>query len=58
VASGGRPHGASLVGAHVFATQLQRIRADGADFRARESLAISLAQLRGAKFIEADLSAI
>jgi uncharacterized protein YjbI with pentapeptide repeats len=50
--------GASLIGAHVFATQLQRIRADGADFsRARIAGDLTGASLRGAKFIEADLSA-
>jgi len=50
--------GASLVGARLFAAQMQRVRADGADFsRARIAGDLSMSSLRGAKFVEADLSA-
>jgi len=50
--------GASLIDARLFAAQMQRLRADGADFSlARIASGLSFASLRGAKFVEADLSA-
>lgn len=50
--------GASLKGARAFATQMQRMRADGADFsHARVAGDLSGASLRGANFDEADLGA-
>lgn len=50
--------GASLKRAHAFASQMQRMRADGADFSdARVAGDLTGASLRGAKFDEADLSA-
>ena len=50
--------GASLVGARLFAAQMQRVRADGADFsRARIAGDLSMSSLRGARFVETDLSA-
>lgn len=50
--------GASLKGAHAFAAQMQRIRADGADFaHARLAGDLTGASARGANFSEADLSA-
>jgi uncharacterized protein YjbI with pentapeptide repeats len=50
--------GASLVDARLFAAQMQRARADGADFSlARIAGDLSGASLRGARLIQADLSA-
>lgn len=50
--------GASLKGAHAFAAQMQRMRADGADFsRARVAGDLTGASLRGAVFDHADLGA-
>lgn len=49
---------ASLVGAHLFSAQMQRMRADDADFSlARVTGDLTGASLRRAKFVEADLSA-
>jgi len=48
---------ASLVDAHLFSAQMQRIRADEADFSlARVTGDLTGASLRRAKFVEADLS--
>jgi len=48
---------ASLVHAHLFSAQMQRVRADEADFsRARVTGDLTGASLRGAKFVQADLS--
>ena len=48
---------ASLVDAHLFSAQMQRVRADGADFSfARVTGDLTGASLRGAKFVQADLS--
>jgi uncharacterized protein YjbI with pentapeptide repeats len=48
---------ASLVGAHLFSAQMQRVRADEADFSlARVTGDLTGASLRRAKFVEADLS--
>lgn len=50
--------GASLKGAHAFAAQMQKMRADGADFsRARVAGDLTGASLRGVKFDGADLGA-
>ncbi len=50
--------GASLIGAHAFSSQMQRMRADGADFaHARLAGDLSGASARGANFSDADLSA-
>ena len=50
--------GASLVGAHLFSAQMQRMRADDADFsQARVTGDLSGASLRRAKFVEANVSA-
>ncbi|HTO78209.1 MAG TPA: pentapeptide repeat-containing protein [Methylocystis sp.] len=48
---------ASLVNAHLFSAQMQRMRADDADFsHARVTGDLTGASLRRAKFVEADLS--
>ncbi|MFY9656213.1 MAG: pentapeptide repeat-containing protein [Methylocystis sp.] len=48
---------ASLIDAHLFSAQMQRLRADGADFSlARVTGDLTGARLRGAKFVHADLS--
>lgn len=50
--------GASLKGAHAFAAQMQKMRADGADFsKARIAGDLTGASLRGVKFDGADLGA-
>lgn len=50
--------GATLKGAHAFAAQMQKMRADGADFsKARIAGDLTGASLRGVKFDGADLGA-